>query len=624
MRRTLSLILSMLLIAGLCPAVSANTENSILLCACVNSGNNQKWGFINKSGEFIIKPQYDKVLSFTPKGIAIAANYLSDGSEYGICRVYFIDKKGKAVLGPYISSVPEFENGYAAIYEEGKGSKLIDEEGTIVLQSEYRIESVSEKVIRISEKSASDSKYGYMDMEGNIIIPPKYMMASDFKDGTAWVRKDTDTCQLIDKQGNIVISTGCFDFFQPRGDAGIIPFKDKSTDKYGYKTYDETVIISPKYFEAQYFHDGLAVVSVETGEYETKQALINLNGEYVLKPEYVSIKSIGQGLFAATKSGYSPWDASYYPCAIFDCDGKQLSSYCYYKIEAFIGDYASACSGTQTFFIDKKAKIADHLPKVNGVGKLEITGNVIKADVDGTLSYLRNDGSPIWEQNKDISLSGNLNIKNKKFRPDFYNFVEYPEIQGLTDLKVREKINNKLKEAFLTGIQKSATSEENEYVQDNTTGFTVTRNKDLLIVLMSGYSYPIGAAHGMPYQEYFHIDLKTGDFYSFKDLFKGNSRYTDQLTSIVREQIQLNQKIGEDYYLDSKPDITDKTGFTVTEDGLKVYFCPYEIACYAAGFVTFDIPYSQIGSIINDKSAFWNSFNKKILKSKISLLKKLP
>lgn len=625
MKSTLSLIFSVLLIMGLCPTVSASTENSTLLCACVNYDNNQKWGYINESGEFIIKPRYDFVNSFTAKGIAVVANNLKDSMTSGIYSVCFIDKAGKVVIGPYDSDIPEFENGYAVIHEKSKGSKLIDEEGKIVLQSKYRIEGVSEGIIKISEQSSLDSRYGYMNMKGNIIIPPEFVQAESFQDGTAWIQKDTDTCQLLDVHGNVLLSTDYFAIYQTRGDKGILPYKDKVKDKYGYKTFDGTIMIGPMYAEAQNFFDGLAVVSVATGEYETKQALINLSGEYVLKPEYSSITSIGQGLFAVTKSGFSSWFASYYPSAIFDNKGKQLSDYCYYGIEPFSGDYTSACSDTQTFFIDKTAKIVDSMPKANGVGKLKIIGNIIKADIDGTLSYLRKDGSLIWEQSNDIPLSGEIKVMKKKFRPDFHTFVEYPEIQGLTDLKVQDNINSRLKEAFLNGKDKSAAvKEEDEYIEDDKSDFTAAMNKDLLIIELRGYSYPIGAAHGMPYQEYFHIDLRTGDFYSLKDLFKGSSKYTSQLTSIVRKQIEINLKFNEEdqsyYFLDQKPDVTDKIGFIVTGDTLQLYFNPYEIAPFAAGFVTFDIPYGQISGIINDKGAFWNSFNKKILKSKVSLL----
>jgi hypothetical protein len=51
-------------------------------------------------------------------------------------------------------------------------------------------------------------------------------------------------------------------------------------------------------------------------------------------------------------------------------------------------------------------------------------------------------------------------------------------------------------------------------------------------------------------------------------------------------------------------------GFTVTKDGLEIYFDPYEIAPYAAGFPAFDIPYSELSDILDTQGAFFQSFDK--------------
>ncbi len=628
MKKALFILMCVLLVTWAYPSFSAGEASGTLLPACINQDNKQKWGYINESGEFVIKPQYDAANNFNSKGLAVVANniYVNDVSE--ICSIYFIDKNGKVALGPYSCSyVPDFKNGYAIINEDGKGGKLISEDGKIVLRSQYWIESISEGMVKIYEKQPSGFKYGFMGLEGNVVVPLKYLQAEDFKGGSAWVQTVAGKYELIDKQENVIETADYYDISQPRGDDQLIPYQDKGKAQFGYKTPDGKTAISPRFSEAQKFYDGLAVVSVETGEYETKQALIDTKGEYVLKPEYSSINSIGHGLFAVTRNGYSHWQHLYYPHAIFDREGKQLTDYCYYNIEAFNGDYASACSDTQTFFIDKDAKIADNLPKLQGIGRLEeSSGDIIKAEIDGILSYYRNDGSLIWEQNNnDLTLDGGIKVKRNRFRSDFYTFIEYPELEGIADLKVQEKINEKLKEYFIRETEETIPSNETEeYFQDNRIGFAVDKNKDLLIVRLDGYSYPIGAAHGMPYQEYYHIDLKTGNFYSLKDLFKSGAKYADRLTSLIRKQIELNLKIKDEdlsfYYLEEKPTVTGATGFTVTGDALQVYFAPYEIAAYAAGFVTFDIPYGQISDLIDSKSPFWNSFSKEIVKSKINLL----
>jgi hypothetical protein len=50
------------------------------------------------------------------------------------------------------------------------------------------------------------------------------------------------------------------------------------------------------------------------------------------------------------------------------------------------------------------------------------------------------------------------------------------------------------------------------------------RNK-LLVLQLSSYRFPYGAAHGMPSELYPHVDLVSGRFYQLKALFKPGSNY---------------------------------------------------------------------------------------------------
>jgi len=47
----------------------------------------------------------------------------------------------------------------------------------------------------------------------------------------------------------------------------------------------------------------------------------------------------------------------------------------------------------------------------------------------------------------------------------------------------------------------------------------------------------------------------------------------------------------------------------VSEDALYIFFAPYDIAPFAAGFPTFRIPYSEIEGMINKQGAFWKAFH---------------
>jgi len=49
--------------------------------------------------------------------------------------------------------------------------------------------------------------------------------------------------------------------------------------------------------------------------------------------------------------------------------------------------------------------------------------------------------------------------------------------------------------------------------------------------------------------------------------------------------------------------------FKINNDGLIIYFGEYEIAPYAAGMPSFNIPFSEIMDLIDTEGDFWKSFH---------------
>jgi hypothetical protein len=614
MKKLIILVLCISFLIPILPAYS-DLDNTVLLRAVVEQNGAEKWGYVNLDGEFVIEPLYDTVNSFTPKGIALVIRYSPDYETYKSFS-YFINRKGKIVSGPFDGDCTDFDHGYAIVNTGRDGSRIVDEEGNTVFISKYVIDSISEEMVCFHDSTKSN-KYGYMDMKGKVVIPPGFMHPADFENGYANVTQDGERYYYIDKKGNIVKDGN----LKP-GDNGneIIPFLDEKSKKYGYKFANGKTAIEPKFEEADRFIDGRAIVTVNKDQYDIKCGVINTKGEYVIKPDYTGIHSIGQGFFAVNNKGYSKYDNYLnYPNAVFNSEGKQLSDFVYYNLESFNGEYASACNETQTFFMDKNAQIVKELPVVEGIGTLKLTGDIIESQCDGVLSYYRRDGSLIWKQNTDNALNAEIKVIRSRFRPNFYTYIEYPAIQGLQNSDIQEKTNKMLEDAIV-GDRFKLIDDTYESEGILTGSYSVKKNRDLVTIQTDNYFYPLGAAHGMPYKEDFHINIKTGEFYVLKDLFKKDAKYKERLTDLVRNQIALNSKITDERFMmfgvDKDPVVSDTIGFTVTEDVLKIYFSPYEIACYAMGFVTFEISYGQIADIINTKGTFWNSFDKKVVKSK--------
>jgi hypothetical protein len=80
------------------------------------------------------------------------------------------------------------------------------------------------------------------------------------------------------------------------------------------------------------------------------------------------------------------------------------------------------------------------------------------------------------------------------------------------------------------------------------------------------------------------------------------------ISEIIGDQIKNDDQysyIFPDEYKGIKAD----QPFFIRENELNVYFVPYDIAPYAAGFPTFTIPFNELNTIINLRGEFWRSFH---------------
>ncbi len=102
-----------------------------------------KFGYIDRSGHFIIPPQFDRCYEYTD-GLAT----VEIEGKYG-----FIDKNGDFVIPPQFEWALGFSEGRAAVFINGK--------------------------------------HGYIDKSATTIIPPTFEEVSDFSDGLAYVQTDT-------------------------------------------------------------------------------------------------------------------------------------------------------------------------------------------------------------------------------------------------------------------------------------------------------------------------------------------------------------------------------------------------------------------------------------------------
>lgn len=122
---------------------------------------NGKYGFINRQGTFIVKPQYASVRDFK-NGFALIGNVHKDKTIWG-----FVDNFGKVILQPLYIDMKDFSEGLFAY------------------------------------KSSLSGRWGFMDSKGKFVIKDSYIEVTSFKDGFALV-DDGSNKGLINKQGKFI------------------------------------------------------------------------------------------------------------------------------------------------------------------------------------------------------------------------------------------------------------------------------------------------------------------------------------------------------------------------------------------------------------------------------------
>ena len=119
---------------------------------------------------------------------------------------------------------------------------------------------------------------------------------------------------------------------------------------------------------------------------------------------------------------------------------------------------------------------------------------------------------------------------------------------------------------------------------------TVTFNEaGILSFYLEIYRFT-GGAHGMTERKQYNVDLQNSRFLSLGDLFEKDFDYVRSINAEVEKRISLRQgeffrekSLGFETILADQP-------FYIGREGIVVYFAPYQIAPYSAGFPEFVIP----------------------------------
>lgn len=547
------------------------------------------WGYMNTKGKFVLPPIYEQAGNFQENGLAIIRLKGFSG---------VIDVSGYYIVKPTYDKIHPFSEGRAAV-KDHQGFKVIDESGKeLTAKAYFYIGDYQEGRVVCAEKDENGHLlYGYLNKRGKEVISPAYIAASHFSNGKAVVKMKAGGYALISLTGK-ELHTYPFAFVGSCG-AGLLAFQKNAGDQFGYIDEQGNIVIAPKFTEAQPFKDAGAIVK-ENNRY----GLIDRKGQYIFKPNYHHIFHLGEGRIAIGKAIHTERANRGLIYAVADTEGHILTGFIYNGLSKYEGGMASAFNEASAFFIDIKGNKIVDLLNVNGNGTLQFDKKLIKAEIDSRLFYFKKNGSLVWEQNKEIVLSNQYTVVEKKYKPNKDFLVYYPQIKGITDKKTLAKINQTLKD--LAGLKETAPylQLESNYRGDFTISFY---KKDLVVFELTGCNHPSGDIDVKPVRKYAHIDLRTGEHFHLQDLFKPGSQYVRVISENIGSQINHNRKYSY-IFRGSFKGIQADHPFYINKDCLHIYFSANEIAPPSAGFPTFSIPFAELFMMIDQSGAFWKSF----------------
>lgn len=262
---------------------------------------NGLWGFINRNGQWLIEPQFNRVGDFSANGLAPA----EINSLWG-----YINASGQWVITPQFHSAYSFDkNGLAMVFtSDGRGG--IRSHGDINVFGQLVTKPQSDNGLI---EAGKDKKRGFINAQGQWIIEPRFDETKPFSNNNLAAAKIDSNWGFINPEGQWAVEPK-FTEVKPFSKNSLAAVK--ISGKWGYINASGQWVIEPKYDYAgsfgYYGHNDVAEVgtdpqsSFQNGRHVGRSfGFINSQGQPVSRPtDFVEIENFSSnGLAAAKKNG---------------------------------------------------------------------------------------------------------------------------------------------------------------------------------------------------------------------------------------------------------------------------------------------------------------------------------
>lgn len=354
---------------------------------------NNKWGFINSSGQVVIEPKFDTVDRFSENRAPFGSR--SNG-KWG-----FIDSTGQVVVEPRFDNAYPFF-GRRATVKVGKRSGFIDHSGREVGGRFIKVSGFREG--RAFGKGG-DFQWRMFDLDGNWITNDSFSGVGNFSEGLAAFldRNYTKQVGFINREGNVVLELkGMLPDTQGYGFRGGLaavfasrPFYWHQLfnvgrwgeDTWGFVDRNGKPVVPLKYEGVADFSECLATVWVND-----KAGVINTKGRMVVRPRFDSIGSFSEG-FAVIQDGDFRFASTRY--GYIDKTGKVVIEPQFSSAD----DFSEGLAVVQTpengkkGYIDKTGKFVVE-PQFDKAERFR--GGLAKVEVNDKSGYINYSGAFVW------------------------------------------------------------------------------------------------------------------------------------------------------------------------------------------------------------------------------------
>lgn len=183
-------------------------------------------------------------------------------------------------------------------------------------------------------------------------------------------------------------------------------------------------------------------------------------------------------------------------------------------------------------------------------------------------------------------------LKEEGEDPKYTVEVNYPFIDGMEGFNQASwAIAERITAAFMENLATYPVTTDPNLMSYSSVSmdYTVLDNTpEVISVYFQISEYYSGAAHPLPFSSVLNYDVRNQKVLALSDLFQPDKDYLNLISAFV-----INELSGEEKFTfleGALPEAKNYQNWNLTPDGLHITFDPYQVAPYAAGFISVDVP----------------------------------